>query len=137
LLAAGLGSSKSASRRGIDTVDFGKVEPERRVRETVEAAYRLDGDVNKTGQNGDTALHVAASLGHDTVVQFLVEHGARLDVKNARGVTPLVAAMFGSTNGRGRGATAPAGADSLGFEPPVELAHATTVALLKKLGAAE
>jgi hypothetical protein len=43
--------------------------------------------------------------------------------------------MFGSTVGRGR--SAPAGADSLGFEPPVELAHPSTVALLKKLGAAE
>jgi len=44
--------------------------------------------------------------------------------------------MFGSTVGRGRSA-APAGADSLGFEPPVELAHPTTVVLLKKLGATE
>jgi ankyrin repeat protein len=136
LLAAGLGSSKSASRRGIDTIDFGKVEPESRVLETVDAALRLSGEVNAAGQNGDTALHVAASLGYDTVVQFLAEHGATLSVKNSRGITPLVAAMFGSTTGRGRNA-APAGADSLGFEPPIELAHPTTVALLKKLGAAE
>jgi uncharacterized protein len=136
LLAAGLGSSKTASRRGIETIDFGKVEPENRVRETVETAYRLHDDVNATGQNGDTALHVAASLGYDTVVQFLAGHGATLSVKNGRGITPLVAAIFGSTNGRGRNA-APAGADSLGFEPPIELAHPTTVALLKKLGATE
>jgi hypothetical protein len=44
--------------------------------------------------------------------------------------------MFGSTAGRGRSST-PAGADSLGFERPVELAHPSTVALLKKLGAIE
>jgi hypothetical protein len=44
--------------------------------------------------------------------------------------------MFGSTNGRGRAAAA-AGADSLGFETPIELAHPTTVALLKQLGATE
>ena len=137
LLAAGLGSSKNASRRGIETIDFGKVEPESRVRDTVAVAYGLSGDVNAASQNGDTALHVAASLGHDSVVQFLVENGARLDVKNSRGLTPLAAAMFGSTNGRGRAAAAPAGADSLGFEAPIELAHPTTVALLKKLGAAE
>jgi len=46
-----------------------------------------------------------------------------------------MAAMFGSTVGRGR--SAPAGADSLGFEAPIEVAHPSTVALLKKLGATE
>ncbi len=136
MLAAGMGSSRTASRRGIETIDFGKVEPESRVREAVEAAIALRGDAKAASQTGDTALHVAAALGHDTVVQFLVEHGASLTAKNRRGFTPLVAAMFGSTVGRGR-AAAPAGADSLGFEPPVELAHPTTVALLKKLGATE
>ena len=136
MLAAGMGSSRTASRRGIETIDFGKVEPESRVRETVDAAVRLRGDVKAASQTGDTALHVAAALGHDTVVQFLVEHGASVSVKNKRGFTPLAAAMFGSTVGRGR-AAAPAGADSLGFEPPIELAHPTTVALLKKLGATE
>jgi ankyrin repeat protein len=137
MLAAGMGSGRTASRRGIETIDFGKVEPEGRVRETVAAAVALRGDVTAASQTGDTALHVAASLGHDAVVQFLVERGARVGVKNNRGITPLAAAMSGSTAGRGRAATAAAGADSLGFERPIELAHPTTVALLKKLGAAE
>ena len=136
MLAAGMGSSRNASRRGIETIDFGKVEPESRVRETVAAAVAMRGDVTAASQTGDTALHVAAALGYDTVVQFLADHGASLTAKNRRGFTPLMAAMFGSTVGRGRSA-APAGADSLGFEPPVELAHPTTVALLKKLGATE
>ena len=137
MLAAGMGSGKTASRRGIETIDFGKVEPESRVQQAVAAAIGLNGDVKAAaGPTGDTALHVAAALGYDTVVQFLVEHGADIGVKNKRGLTPLVAAMFGSTTGRGRNA-APAGADSLGFEPPIELAHPTTVALLKKLGATE
>ena len=87
-------------------------------------------------QAGDTAVHVAAALGYDTVVRLLVERGASVNAKNARGITPLAAAMFGSTNGRGR-AVAAAGADSLGFETPIELAHPTTVALLKQLGATE
>ena len=64
------------------------------------------------------------------------KRGARVSVKNARGITPLAAATFGSTAGRGR-AAAPAGADSLGFEAPSELAHPSTVAMLKKLGATE
>ena len=136
MLAAGMGSSRTASRRGIEKIDFGKVEPEGRVREAVAAAIGLHGDVNAANPAGDTALHVAAALGYDTVVQLLVERGAGISVKNRRGITPLAAAMFGSTVGRGR-AAAPAGADSLGFEPPIELAHPSTVALLKKLGAAE
>ena len=138
MLAAGMGSSRAASRRGIETIDFGKVEPESRVRETVAAAVALGGDVKAVSRTGfgDTALHVAAALGYDTVVQFLADHGASIVAKNARGITPLEAAMFGSTSGKGR-STAPAGADSLGFEPPIELAHPSTVALLKTLGAIE
>jgi ankyrin repeat protein len=136
MLATGMGSSKTASRRGIETIDFGKVEPESRVRETVAAVVGLGAPVNATSQTGDTAVHVAAALGYDTVVQFLVEHGASVNAKNKRGITPLLAAMFGSAVGRGRSA-APAGADSLGFEPPIELAHPGTVALLRKLGATE
>jgi uncharacterized protein len=136
MLATGMGSSKSASRRGIETVDFGKVEPEDRVRETVAVAIRLGGDVNASNQNGDTALHIAASLGHDSVVRLLAEQGARVDVKNKRGLTPAAAAMFGSVAGR-RGSAAPAGADSLGFERPTEIAHPSTVELLKQLGASQ
>ena len=136
MLATGMGSSKTASRRGIETIDFGKVEPESRVRQTVAAVVARGGRVNAASQNGDTALHVAAALGYDTVVQLLVERGADVAVKNRRGVTPIVAAMFGSTAGA-RGSAAPAGADSLGFEAPIELAHPSTVALLKKLGAPE
>jgi ankyrin repeat protein len=136
MLAAGTGSSKTASRRGIEAIDFGRVEPESRVRDAVAAAVGLGGDVNAAKQTGDTAMHVAAALGYDTVIQFLVERGASVNVKNKRGITPLVAAMFGSTAGRGRTA-APAGADSIGFDRPVETAHPSTVALLKTLGAAE
>jgi ankyrin repeat protein len=136
MVAAGMGSSRSASRRGIETIDFGKVEPESRVREAVAAAVELGGDATAANQTGDTALHISAALGHDSVVQYLVDHGAAINVKNKRGITPLLAAMFGSTTGRGRGA-APAGADSLGFERPVELVHPDTVELLKQLGASQ
>jgi ankyrin repeat protein len=136
MLAAGLGSSRTASRRGIETIDFGKVEPESRVRETVAAVIALGGDPKAASQAGDTALHVAAALGHDSVVELLAGHGADVNAKNRRGVTPLRAAMTGSTTGRGRGA-APAGADSLGFERPIEIAHPSTVELLKRLGATE
>ena len=134
MLAAGMGSSRTASRRGIEAIDFGKVEPESRVRDAVAAAIALGGDANAANQAGNTPMHVAAAQGYDTVIQFLAERGASVNVKNARGITPMVAAMFGSIVGRGR-AAAPAGADSIGFERPIETVHPSTVALLKKLGA--
>ncbi len=106
------------------------------MRDAVAAAIALGGDAKAANQTGNTPMHVAAAQGHDAVIQFLAERGASVNVKNARGITPLVAAMFGSTVGRGR-AAAPAGADSIGFERPIETVHPSTVALLKKLGASE
>jgi ankyrin repeat protein len=42
--------------------------------------------------NGSTALHGAAMRGSNAIVQFLVEHGARLDARNTLGWTPLMCA---------------------------------------------
>jgi ankyrin len=134
MLAVGLGSSTSASRRGIETIDFGKIEPEHRVRDGVAAAVALGADLNAPNPAGDTALHIAAARGYDLVIQWLVEHGARVNVQNKRGITPLAAAMSGSTARRGQPAAAP-GADSVGFDPPIKIAHPSAVALLQKLGA--
>ena len=63
--------------------------------EAVKVAFELDGDINATNQSGQTAVHAAVShigpktTGIDEVVQFLADHGARLDMKDARGFTPL------------------------------------------------
>ena len=69
-------------------------------------------------------------------MQFLVEHGASLNVKN-RARHHAAGGGHVRFDGRQRPIRGAAGADSLGFEPPVELAHPSTVALLKKLGATE
>jgi hypothetical protein len=58
--------------------------------EAVKVAFELSGgDVNATNDAGDTALHCAVVKGLDDVVQFLVDHGAKLDLRNKRGQTPL------------------------------------------------
>jgi ankyrin repeat protein len=49
----------------------------------------LGADVNSAGEHGWTPLHGAAYKGVDAVVQFLVEHGARIDVFDEYGQTPL------------------------------------------------
>jgi ankyrin repeat protein len=49
-------------------------------------------NVNDVDANGETALHGAAYRGHNSVVQFLADKGAALDVKNRIGWTPLTIA---------------------------------------------
>jgi ankyrin repeat protein len=46
-------------------------------------------DVNSAGEHGWTALHGAAYKGMDAIVQFLVERGARTEVFDGYGQTPL------------------------------------------------
>ena len=117
MVAAGMGSGANADRRGIAVIDFGKVEPQAQVLESVKVALELSGDVNAVSAAGDTALHAAASLGHDSIVQFLVDQGADINAKNKRGQTPLTVVLSAKSR------------DSN--------ANLTTAALLRKLGAAE
>jgi ankyrin repeat protein len=66
------------------------------VRSAPEAARLLidaGADVNAQRQNGDTALHLAAAAGNVAMIQLLADNGAKLDVRNAAGYTPLDAAM--------------------------------------------
>jgi ankyrin repeat protein len=49
----------------------------------------IGADVNAANDVGDTALHWAGAES----IRFLAEHGARLDVKNKQGKTPLDAAI--------------------------------------------
>jgi ankyrin repeat protein len=49
---------------------------------------------------GQTALHVAAGRGADSLVRYLAEQGAKLDMKDRRGRTPLDIAMGAGTDNR-------------------------------------
>jgi ankyrin repeat protein len=48
----------------------------------------LGNDVNATNDRGETALHGAAYRGANTIVQYLVDKGAKLDVRSNQGWTP-------------------------------------------------
>jgi ankyrin len=89
MAASGMGASPQTDRRGLSVLDGGQIEPESRVADAVGAALALGADVNAQSQSGDTALHAAALLGYDRVIQQLVDAGVRLDTKNARGLTAL------------------------------------------------
>ena len=57
--------------------------------QAVQLAVELGGDVTAANQDGLTALHGAAANGADAVVQFLVDKGAKLDVRDKYQQTPL------------------------------------------------
>jgi uncharacterized protein len=80
-------------------------------------AYELGSrDVNWVDDNGNTAMHGAAMRGANAIVQFLFDKGAKLDVVNKIGWTPLTIA---------EGV----------FYPDVFKTEAQTETLLLKLGA--
>jgi ankyrin repeat protein len=80
-------------------------------------------DVNSFNANGQTALHSAAQRGADNLVRYLAERGAKLDLKNKQGLTPLDVAMGLGGRGGFRPGRAPA---------PAEVRE-STAALLKQL----
>ena len=57
--------------------------------EAVKLCHELGMDVNAINSMGLTALHGAANRGSDDIIRFLVEKGAKLDVKDKEGRTPL------------------------------------------------
>ncbi len=57
--------------------------------EIVKLLMELGADANAAGEHGWTALHGAAYMGIDPVVQFLVEKGAKMDVFDEYGQTAL------------------------------------------------
>ena len=83
-----------------------KLFSEAKVLETMKLVVELGGEVNGARgplvtyhvgnsrtlvgrDSGDTALHIATADKYPTVVEFLVSKGARMDVKDRRGLTPL------------------------------------------------
>ena len=86
--------------------------------ETAKLAIELGSDVNAANAAGNTAMHTVAYSGFNTIIPFLLDHGAALNPKNKRGDTPFLIA-----NGQG-----PRVAGDNPYQP-------TTAALLRKLGA--
>jgi uncharacterized protein len=134
MVAAGMGDRrdpedprKNQSRRGIYVYDGAVLDAENVVLDGVKAALALGSDINAVNKAGDTAVHGAASLGFDAVVQLLADKGADLNVKNKRGLTPLATLTKGGRGGRY------AASDDNQPSP----AKASTVALLRKLGGVE
>jgi ankyrin repeat protein len=75
---------------GVGCVTGQWIEPEHDILETVKLLVeQLGADVNVRNDRNETALHGAACRAADSVVQYLADKGAKLDVRNADGMTPL------------------------------------------------
>jgi ankyrin repeat protein len=114
MAAAGLGTNES------DAV--GRKKTEQEAIDSIELCLKAGVDINAVDGKGQTALHGAAQKGWDEIVQYLADHGAKLDVKDKKSLTPLDAAM-GLAGG-------------LGFDNTTGDVHESTAALLKKLTSA-
>src|SRR5207237_1501581 len=98
MAAAGLGSIDADTRGWFTTEDVQK-----RSIESLDLLLKAGGEINASeSQRGQTPLQGAAFWGWNDVVRFLVEHGARLDAKDARGMTPVDSAL-GKAGGNSRG----------------------------------
>ena len=52
--------------------------------------HRFGADINAQDSDGDTALHVAATINNEQIFKLLLEKGASVDVKNKEGGTALM-----------------------------------------------
>ncbi len=132
MLAAGNGEARARderrneTRRQICVCDWGVIESDSQVLDAVRVALASNPDVNAVNNAGETALHSAAAMGYDGVIELLAEKGANLSVKNKRGQTPL-----GVLTRPRAGSDTTNGGDVYGI-PGVK---PSTIALLRKLGA--
>jgi len=106
--AAGVGVYRVAESPGTNEEAF----------ECVKIALEHGGEINHVDDIGRTAMHGAALRGANNIVQYLFDRGAKLDVVDKKGWTPLIIA---------EGV----------FYPDVFKTEVQTAELLRKLGAKE
>jgi len=70
-----------------------------RVTDTSSRTARIARPSSMTNRQGQTALYGAINWGWARVVQYLLDHGARVDIADAAGKTPLDA-VVGNAGGR-------------------------------------
>jgi ankyrin repeat protein len=112
MAAAGVGRSEGSELPTFGTFPIS----DQRALDAVTVAAELGVSPRATDEKGFTALHGAVQNGHNTVIQFLADHGADLNAKDAQGRTPLSLARYVQINFR---------------------EHKESAALLLKLGAAD
>jgi hypothetical protein len=81
--------------------------------EAVKLCVEAGLDVDAFNANGQTAVHLAVQKGANSIVRYLAEKGAKLDLRNKQGRTPMDLALGvgggGAPGGRGGRGGAPGG----------------------------
>jgi ankyrin repeat protein len=118
MAAAGVGQVEGPRARADFTSPYRSHWDESRALEAVTLLLDLGDDINAANRSKSwSALHGAAHMGADRMVQLLVERGATLDAKDKNGQTPWSLAAEGAR-------------DQL-----TRIPHKSTADLLRKLGA--
>ena len=94
MAAAGVGSTNIDTR--------GSLKTQAQAVATMEALLAAGAQIDLQDKQGRSALHGAAFWGWDDVVRALASHKARLDLPDAKGLTPKDHAL-GKSGGQGRG----------------------------------
>ena len=114
MAAAGMGTKEEDST--------GRFKTQEEANEAIDLCLAAGANINAPGTQGQTALHAAAQMGWDKVVEHLIAKGANVNAKDQRGYTPLDNAR-GDAGGAG------------GFDGSRKDVHESTAALLLKNGA--
>lgn len=98
MVAAGIGFLEGYDRYGRLMFNDDTTSRQQHDFEAVELAFALGGNVDAMNQYGQTVMHGAAYAGNNLIVQLLADNGARLDVADKEGRTPVTIAdgMYGS-----------------------------------------
>ncbi len=132
LLAKGA-SLKLATRQGITPLlaaagvgtkeedNTGRRKTEKEAIDSIELCLKAGADINEADNRGQTAVYGAAVKGWNQVIQYLADHGAKLDAKDKRGFTALDAAL-GKAGG-------------FGFDGAAGVVRDSTAALIRQLTA--
>ena len=108
-LATEQGTTPLMAASGLGRVPAETRVTERQSLEAVRFLLRHGADLNAANGDGRTALHGAAHVRSDALVQLLVDHGAEVRSGDRRGITPLMIAEGGGhilLPGLGGGSTA-------------------------------
>ena len=71
--------------------------PESDYLEAIKLCLEQGAAINAANSEGVTAMHGAANRGWESVIQFLAGNGARLDVRDKQGRTPMALAESAKT----------------------------------------
>ena len=89
MAAAGLLQTQGNRSKRLEAVQFSAAWNESDSADAVRFLVAHGADINAVNTSAQTALHCAAYMGANPVVQFLIDKGAAIDARDAQGQTPF------------------------------------------------